>query len=125
MISHLDHLVLTTFDLQSCITFYTKVLGMELQTFGHDRKALVFGHQKINLHVKSHEWEPKAHQPTPGALDLCFISQIPLEKVIERFNKLGIAVLEGPVMRTGATGPIRSIYLRDPDANLIEIAEPA
>ncbi len=125
MISHLDHLVLTTFDLQSCITFYTKVLGMELQTFGHDRKALVFGHQKINLHVKGHEWEPKAHQPTPGALDLCFISQIPLEKVIERFNKLGIAVLEGPVMRTGATGPIRSIYLRDPDANLIEIAEPA
>ena len=98
---------------------------MELQTFGHDRKALVFGHQKINLHVKGHEWEPKAHQPTPGALDLCFISQIPLEKVIERFNKLGIAVLEGPVMRTGATGPIRSIYLRDPDANLIEIAEPA
>ena len=125
MISHLDHLVLTTFDLQSCITFYTKVLGMELQTFGHDRKALVFGHQKINLHVKGHEWEPKAHQPTPGALDLCFISQIPLEKVIERFNKLGIAVLEGPVMRTGATGPIRSIYLRDPDANLIEIADPA
>ena len=124
MISHLDHLVLTTSNLQNSVFFYTQVLGMKLQSFGHDRKALVFGHQKINLHVKGKEWEPKATHPTPGALDLCFISKIPLELVMERFRLFGITLLQGPVIRTGATGPIRSIYVHDPDANLIEISVP-
>ena len=124
MISHLDHLVLTTFDLQSCITFYTKVLGMELQTFGHDRKALVFGHQKINLHVQGAEFEPKAHLPVPGALDLCFIVDRPLHDVMAHLQACQWPIIEGPVLRTGATSKINSIYLRDPDHNLIELSVP-
>lgn len=123
MIAHLDHLVLTTANLQGCIDFYTRVLGMQLQTFGAGRKALCFGNQKINLHVKGQEYEPKAHCPVPGSLDLCFIAKIPLEQMIAHFHQAGVTLFEGPVMRSGATGPIRSIYLRDPDANLIEIYE--
>lgn len=125
MIDHLDHLVLTTTDEAACVRFYTEVLGMRLETFGAGRKALCFGHQKINLHVKGQEFEPKAHLPVPGALDLCFIAAVPLDEVIARVHALGEPIVEGPVMRTGATSKIRSIYLRDPDLNLIEIAEPA
>ncbi|HMN81506.1 MAG TPA: VOC family protein [Burkholderiaceae bacterium] len=125
MIDHLDHLVLTTFDLPACLRFYVEVLGMEQQTFGQGRIALKFGGQKINLHERGREREPKAHLPVPGALDLCFIASIPLDEVIARLNAAGITILEGPVMRTGATGPIRSVYVRDPDLNLIEISEPA
>jgi catechol 2,3-dioxygenase-like lactoylglutathione lyase family enzyme len=124
MINHLDHLVLTTHDPQACIGFYTEVLGMTLENFGEGRQALRFGQQKINLHVRGREFEPKAHLPVPGALDLCFIASIPLAEVIERLNAHHWPIIEGPVMRTGATGPIRSVYLRDPDLNLIEISEP-
>lgn len=129
MIDHLDHLVLTTADEQACIRFYVDALGMRLETFVGgtppvERRAFVFGQQKINLHVKGREFEPKAHLPVPGALDLCFIADRPLDQVIARLNEHGIPILEGPVRRTGATGPIESVYVRDPDLNLIEISVP-
>jgi catechol 2,3-dioxygenase-like lactoylglutathione lyase family enzyme len=123
MIDHLDHLVLTTADEAECTRFYVDVMGMALETFGANRKAFRFGNQKINLHVKGHEFEPKAQLPTPGSLDLCFIASVPLEDVIARLKDKGVPILEGPVMRTGATSRIRSVYVRDPDLNLIEISE--
>lgn len=124
MIDHLDHLVLTTTDREACVDFYTRVLGMELQTFGAGRSALRFGQQKINLHERGREFEPKAHLPVPGALDLCFIADRPLDAVIAHLQACGWPIIEGPVQRTGATGPINSVYVRDPDLNLIEISEP-
>lgn len=123
MIDHLDHLVLTTFNVDACTDFYTRVLGMRLETFGQGRLAFRFGEQKINVHVRGHEFEPKAHLPVPGALDLCFIASVPLEQVIEQLKGQQWPIIEGPVSRTGATGPIRSVYVRDPDLNLIEISE--
>lgn len=123
MIDHLDHLVLTTSDESACVRFYTEVLRMTLETFGEGRKAFRFGNQKINLHVRGREFEPKAHLPVPGSLDLCFIAAIPLDEVIAHVREKGVAIVEGPVMRTGATSRIRSIYVRDPDLNLIEISE--
>jgi catechol 2,3-dioxygenase-like lactoylglutathione lyase family enzyme len=123
MISRLDHLVLTTVDEDACVAFYVDALGMQLETFGAGRKAFRFGDQKINLHVKGAEHEPKAHLPVPGALDLCFIADRPLAEVIQTLEQRGASIIEGPVDRTGAIGPIRSIYLRDPDLNLIEISE--
>ena len=123
MIDHLDHLVLTTAHEEACIRFYVDVMGMALESFGAGRKAFRFGNQKINLHVKGHEFEPKAQLPTPGSLDLCFIASVPLDEVVARFGEKGVPVLEGPVMRTGATSRIRSVYVRDPDMNLIEISE--
>jgi catechol 2,3-dioxygenase-like lactoylglutathione lyase family enzyme len=125
MIDHLDHLVLTTRDLDACVDFYTRVLGMRLETFGAGRRALRFGNQKINLHIAGREFEPKAEVPTPGALDLCFICDRPLDEVIARLGVLGVPIIEGPGPRTGATGPIRSVYVRDPDRNLVELSEPA
>jgi len=129
MIDHLDHLVLTTADERACVRFYVDALGMRLETFTGgtppvERRAFVFGQQKINLHVKGREFEPKAHLPVPGSLDLCFIADRPLEDVIARLEEHGIPIVEGPVRRTGATGPIRSVYVRDPDLNLIEISVP-
>jgi catechol 2,3-dioxygenase-like lactoylglutathione lyase family enzyme len=128
MIDHLDHLVLTTSDETACIDFYTRVLGMKLESFVGgtppvQRQAFKFGHQKINLHVRGREFEPKAHLPVPGALDLCFIASVPLDEVIASVAQAAWPIVEGPVMRTGATQKIRSIYLRDPDLNLIEISE--
>ncbi|MBX2881935.1 MAG: VOC family protein [Granulosicoccus sp.] len=123
MIDQLDHLVLTTADEEACIEFYVEVLGMTLENFGSDRRAFRFGSQKINLHVKGHEFEPKANNPEPGALDLCFIASISLDDVIRQLNAKRIDIIEGPVSRTGATGTLRSIYVRDPDKNLIEISE--
>jgi|SRR5438445_7071472 len=123
MIDHLDHLVLTSTDANATIDFYTRVLGMQLETFGENRVAFRFGNQKINLHVRGKEFEPKAHLPVPGALDLCFIASIPLDAVIERVRAAGWPIVEGPVARTGATQTIRSVYVRDPDLNLIEISE--
>jgi len=128
MIDHLDHLVLTTARPEACIDFYTRVLGMLLESFiggtpPVERQALKFGNQKINIHVQGREFEPKAHLPVPGALDLCFIATMPLQAVIERLNGLNWPIVEGPVQRTGATGKIRSVYVRDPDFNLIEISE--
>jgi catechol 2,3-dioxygenase-like lactoylglutathione lyase family enzyme len=125
MIDHLDHLVLTTRERERCIDFYTRVMGMQLETFGAGRVAFKYGAQKINLHEYGKEFLPKAAQPTPGSLDLCFISAIPLDQVIERLAQLGVPIEEGPVARTGANWPIRSIYLRDPDQNLIEVSERA
>ena len=128
MIDHLDHLVLTTAKEVECIDFYTRVLGMKLESFiggtpPVERKALKFGNQKINLHIKGKEFEPKADIPTPGSLDLCFIADRPLTKVIEQLAVAGWPIIEGPVIRTGATQKINSVYVRDPDQNLIEISE--
>ncbi|NYT66571.1 VOC family protein [Alcaligenaceae bacterium] len=123
MIHHLDHLVLTTTNEKASIDFYVNLLGMTLETFGEGRKAFRFGQQKINLHIKGAEFEPKAHLPVSGSLDLCFIADCPLDNVIASLQQKGATIIEGPVSRTGATGPIRSIYLRDPDLNLIEISE--
>jgi len=122
MIDHLDHLVLTTRDIDACVDFYTRVLGMTRETFGAGRIALRFGNQKINLHIHGKEIDPKADVPTPGSLDLCLIAAIPLAEVEKRLRAHGIPVVEGPVTRTGAVGPIRSLYVRDPDRNLVEIA---
>ncbi|MEN4826480.1 VOC family protein [Pseudomonas sp. P39-UII1] len=124
MIDHLDHLVLTTVDVQACTDFYTRVMGMQLETFGAGRLAFRYGNQKINVHVRGHEFEPKAHLPVPGALDLCFIASVSLEAVIAHLEQAQWPIIEGPVERTGATGPILSVYVRDPDLNLIEISQP-
>jgi catechol 2,3-dioxygenase-like lactoylglutathione lyase family enzyme len=123
MIVHLDHLVLTTIDRAACVDFYTRVLGMTLETFAGGRSALRFNRQKINIHERGHEFEPKAHLPVPGALDLCFIADQPLDNVIAHLQSCAWPIIEGPVERTGATHKLRSIYVRDPDLNLIEIAE--
>lgn len=123
MIDHLDHLVLTAVDAEATVDFYTRVMGMQLETFGEGRMAFRYGNQKINLHLRGQEFEPKAHVPVPGALDLCFIASIPLEQVVVRLNEAQWPIIEGPILRTGATGPIRSVYVRDPDLNLIEISE--
>ena len=124
-IDHLDHLVLTVASIEGTCDFYVRALGMTVETFGQNRKALRFGDQKINLHQAGHEFEPKALRPTPGSADLCFIAATPLDQVVAHLQGLGVAIEEGPVPRSGATGPIRSIYLRDPDRNLIEISNPA
>jgi catechol 2,3-dioxygenase-like lactoylglutathione lyase family enzyme len=120
-IDALDHLVLTVADVDASCAFYERVLGMQVVTFGHGRKALVFGTQKINLHPYRREFEPKAERPTPGSADLCFVSATPLAAVIAHLQASGVDVLEGPVPRTGARGPISSVYFRDPDRNLIEV----
>ncbi|WP_031467823.1 VOC family protein [Sciscionella sediminilitoris] len=118
----LDHLVLTVADIDATVEFYTRALGMEAVTFRGGRTALNFGSSKINLHQAGHEFEPKAAHPAPGSADLCFIAGDPLDQVVESLRRNGIPIEEGPVGRTGATGPITSVYVRDPDANLIEIA---
>ena len=121
VIDHLDHLVLTVANIDATVAFYTSALGMELITFG-ERKALRFGEQKINLHQVGKEFEPKALHPTPGSADLCFITKAPLEKVISHLNLGNYPIELGPVVRDGAKGEMLSIYLRDPDLNLIEIS---
>ena len=128
MIHHLDHLVLTTANETACVDFYTRIMGMSLESFVGGmppvaRKAFKYGNQKINLHVKGKEFDPRAHLPVPGSLDLCFIASVPLEQVIAKLNAEAWPILEGPVVRTGATQKIRSVYVRDPDLNLIEISE--
>jgi len=122
MIDRVDHLVLTVRDLDATISFYTNVLEMSEITFGQGRKALQFGNQKINLHEAGREFEPKAEHPTPGSADLCFVSEVPVENIAEQVREAGVEVVDGPVARTGAVGSIRSIYFRDPDANLIEVS---
>ena len=121
-IDHLDHLVLTVASIEESCDFYARVLGMGVETFGEGRKALTFGNQKINLHRAGHEFEPKSDRPTPGSADLCFISTTPLDDVIAYLQAEGVVITEGPVRRTGAAGPILSVYFRDPDQNLIEVS---
>lgn len=125
MIDHIDHIVLTTRDLQACTRFYCEVLGMKLEKFKtptEERLALKFGSQKINLHEWGREFTPRAHVAVPGSLDLCFIAAVPLEQVMEKLKQQGVKIIEGPVAKTGATGKLRSVYVRDPDLNLVEIS---
>lgn len=121
-VDRLDHLVLTVADVERSCAFYSRVMGMRPVIFGGGRKALAFGRQKINLHAHGREFEPKADRPTPGSADLCFITDVPLTEVVAHLNAEGVAIVEGPVERTGATGPILSVYFRDPDGNLIEVS---
>ncbi len=128
MIDHIDHIVLTTRDLEGCIRFYGEVLGMKLERFRtptEERLALMFGNQKINVHEWGREFTPRAHVAAPGTLDLCFIAAVALEEVIAKLAAAGVPILEGPVMKTGAVSKIRSVYVRDPDLNLVEISVPA
>ena len=125
MLERIDHIVLTTRDLDACVRFYTEALGMKLEKFRtptEERLALKFGQQKINLHVWGREFAPRAHVAVPGSLDLCFISAVPLSEVVEKLKGQGISILEGPVKKTGALGPMSSVYVRDPDLNLVEIS---
>ena len=122
MINGLDHLVLTVTDVEASVAFYERALGMTPVTFAGGRRALAFGAQKINLHPHGREFEPKAARPTPGSADLCFLTARPLAEVQAHLAACGVAIVEGPVRRTGATGPILSVYFRDPDGNLIEVA---
>ncbi|XP_042306818.1 glyoxalase domain-containing protein 5 [Sceloporus undulatus] len=122
LIHHLDHLVMTVRNIEDTVAFYTQVLGMEIVYFKGTRRALHFGNQKINLHELGKEFEPKAQHSTPGSLDICLITEVPLEQLMERLKACGVKIEEGPVSRTGAMGPITSIYLRDPDQNLLEIS---
>ena len=128
MIDHIDHIVLTTRDREGCVRFYTQALGMKLESFRtptEERWALTFGNQKINLHEWGKEFAPRAHVAAPGTLDLCFIASLPLEQVIDRLRQAGVDIVEGPVTKTGAISKLRSVYVRDPDLNLIEISVPA
>ncbi len=126
MITALDHLVLTVADIPATLAFYQRALGMQPQSYGvadgSTRYALAFGSQKLNLHQRGQEFDPKAATPLPGSADLCFLTERPVAEVMAHLAVLGIPVIEGPVRRTGAQGPILSIYLRDPDGNLLEIA---
>ena len=121
-IDRIDHFVLTVASVDATCDFYARALGMQVVTFGQGRKALAFGKQKFNLHEVGKEFEPKAQAPTPGSADFCLITQTPLDEVVTHLAACGVPVLEGPVSRTGATGVIRSVYLRDPDLNLVEIS---
>jgi catechol 2,3-dioxygenase-like lactoylglutathione lyase family enzyme len=118
----LDHLVLTVADIDRTRDFYERVLGMETVVFGEGRHALAFGTQKINLHEAGREFEPKAAAPTPGSADLCFLTNSPVTEVVEHLEANSVEIIEGPVRRTGATGPITSVYFRDPDGNLLEVS---
>ena len=121
-IDRIDHVVMTVRDVDATCDFDARVLGMRVVTFAEGRKALAFGKQKINLHLAGREFEPKAAHPTPGSVDLCLITTGTLDDAIAQLALCGVPVLEGPVAKTGATGPLRSIYFRDPDANLIEVS---
>jgi len=121
-IKQLDHMVLTVASIEASCRFYHDILGMEIIQFGAGRKALKFGQQKFNLHQAGNEFKPRAKYPTPGASDFCLISDTPLKLIMSELNQHNIAIEEGPVSRTGATGKLHSIYIRDPDNNLIEIA---
>jgi len=118
----LDHFVLTVRSIEDTVAFYRRAIGLEAVTFGDGRRAIQIGEQKVNLHEAGHELEPRASRPTPGSGDFCIVTNEPLEAVIARLSRLGIAIEEGPVARTGAMAPLRSIYVRDPDGNLVEIA---
>jgi catechol 2,3-dioxygenase-like lactoylglutathione lyase family enzyme len=124
-IEAIDHLVLTVRSIADTCEFYSRVLGMEVVTFGGDRKALAFGTQKFNLHEVGKEFEPKAQSTAPGSIDLCLLTLTPMAEVISHLQSMEVTILEGPGLRTGATGPINSVYFRDPDLNLIEVSNQA
>lgn len=121
-IDRLDHVVFTVASIDRTLAFYRRVLGMEPVTFAGGRRGLAFGRQKINLHVVGKEFSPRAHRATAGSADLCFIAAVPLDQVIAHLNAEGIAIEHGPVPKSGAAGPITSVYFRDPDLNLIEVS---
>jgi catechol 2,3-dioxygenase-like lactoylglutathione lyase family enzyme len=121
-IDRIDHVVLTVFDLERTCNFYSRVLGMKVVTFGEGRTALSFGRQKLNLHLYGKEFEPKALKPAPGAIDLCFITETPIDQWVEHLRSIDVKIVQGPVPKTGAAGPLNSIYIRDPDGNLVEIS---
>ena len=125
MLASIDHIVLTTRDLERCLDFYGRVLGMQIERYGEGRIALRFGPHKYNVHPPGFNASIKARVPTPGSLDLCFLADRPLDAVIAQLRECGVAIEEGPAVRAGARFPIRSVYVRDPDDNLIEISEPA
>ena len=122
VIDRIDHAVLTVRDIDVTCDFYHEVLGMEVISFGEGRRALKFGEQKFNLHQAGKEFEPKAHRPTPGSADFCLITTTPISEVMGKLDDCGVEVFEGPVSRTGASGPITSVYFRDPDLNLVEVS---
>jgi catechol 2,3-dioxygenase-like lactoylglutathione lyase family enzyme len=121
-IDRLDHFVLTVKDIDATCAFYSSVLGMDARTFGDGRRSLHFGAAKINLHQQGREFEPKAVRPGPGSADVCLIAATPLAEVIRHLRECAVEIIEGPVQRAGATGPILSVYFRDPDGNLIEVS---
>lgn len=121
-LERLDHIVLTVADIDRTVDFYTRVLGMRAVTFGDGRRALRFGAQKINLHRAGHEFEPKAARPAAGSADFCMVSATPIDEVVRHLEACGVPVEDGPVPRTGAQGPITSVYFRDPDGNLLEVS---
>lgn len=121
-VDRIDHIVLTVRDIEASCDFYSRILGMNVVTFGSGRKALSFGVNKINLHQFGHEFEPKAAHPSTGSADLCLITSVPILSVLGHLQASGVSVLEGPVKRTGAVGSITSVYFRDPDSNLIEVS---
>lgn len=121
-IDRIDHFVLTVRDPEATCAFYSRALGMHPVTFAGGRKALAFGNQKINLHQAGREFEPKAERPVPGSADFCLITSVPLAEVMAHLESCGVAIIEGPVAKTGATGPLRSVYFRDPDLNLVEVS---
>lgn len=122
MLDRIDHLVLTVSDPERTVDFYERVLGMSTVSFGEGRLALRFGDSKINLHRSGHELDPAASRPTPGSADLCFVVARPLDEVAAHLSDCEVEIVEGPVQRTGALGPTTSIYIRDPDGNLIELS---
>lgn len=121
-IKNIDHIVLTVSDISSTVDFYQNVLGMETVSFAQGRTALTFGSQKLNLHQHGKEFEPRARSPLPGSIDLCFITETPLEEAMSQVRDKGVSIIEGPVDKTGALGRIKSFYFRDPDMNLIEVS---
>jgi catechol 2,3-dioxygenase-like lactoylglutathione lyase family enzyme len=123
-IESLDHFVLTVASIEATCEFYARVLGMEIEQFGEARTALKFGNQKINLHEVGKEFEPKAKTPTAGSGDFCLLTQTPIADVAAHIKACGVKIVDGPVQRTGAMGPIMSVYFRDPDYNLVEVSHP-
>ena len=121
-VDRIDHLVLTVHDIQETCSFYSRVLGIPAITFGDGRMALKVGENKINLHEEGKEFKPGALKPVPGSADLCFITSLPLNELIDRLQSFHVEIIEGPVLRAGASGPINSVYIRDPDGNLIELS---
>lgn len=121
-VERIDHVVLTVADLERTIAFYERVLGMTAVSFGEGRRALAFGDQKLNLHQAGHEFEPKALRPTPGAIDLCLTTDVPLDEVAGQLRAESVVIEHGPVDKIGARRALRSLYFRDPDGNLIEVS---